>query len=66
MSRELNTNGTMSQNFSSAIGKKEPLVHPQNCKKECPYGHGRAFCFPCMAKIMGESNICKKSDPLGA
>ena len=38
----------------SPIGQKEPLAHPKNCKNECPYGYGRAFCWPCMKKIMGE------------
>lgn len=49
MSREYNVAKTMTSNYSSVIGKKEPLPHPQNCKTECPYGYGRAFCFPCMA-----------------
>ena len=39
--------------YTSAIGKPEPIAHPRNCRNECPYGRGRAFCFPCYAKIMG-------------
>ena len=39
--------------YTSAIGKPEPVAHPRNCRTECPYGRGRAFCFPCYAKIMG-------------
>lgn len=61
MSREYNVAKTMTSNYSSVIGKKEPLPHPQNCKTECPYGYGRAFCFPCMAKIMSEHNAAKKA-----
>lgn len=30
------------------------FAHPQNCKTECTYGRNRAFCFPCMAKILSE------------
>ncbi len=40
--------------YRSAIGQRMPVEHPRNCRTECPYGFGRAFCFPCMAKIMGE------------
>ena len=29
-------------------------IKPQNCKTPCPYGTGKTFCFPCMAKIMDE------------
>ena len=61
MSREINVQKTRENGYSSVIGKKEPLAHPQNCKTECPYGHGRAFCFPCMAKIMSEHNAAKKA-----
>ena len=60
MSREYNVKQAMRNSHSSVIGKKEPLPHPQNCKTECPYGYGRAFCFPCMAKIMAEHNAAKK------
>ena len=59
MSREYNVMQTMTNNYSSVIGKKEPLAHPQNCRTECPYGYGRSFCFPCMAKIMAEHNAAK-------
>lgn len=61
MSREYNVMQTMTNNYSSVIGKKEPLAHPQNCRTECPYGYGRSFCFPCMAKIMTEHNATKKN-----
>lgn len=44
----------------TSIGQREPLEHPQNCKTECPYGYGRSFCFPCMAKILREHNAAKK------
>ena len=47
----------------SVIGQKEPLAHPKNCSNECPYGYGRAFCWPCMKKIMGEHNAAKKVTP---
>ena len=40
--------------FVSVVGMPEPIAHPVNCKHECPYGHDRAFCFPCYAKIMAE------------
>ena len=59
MSREYNVMQTMTNNYSSVIGKKEPLAHPHNCRTECPYGYGRSFCFPCMAKIMAEHNAAK-------
>ena len=61
MSREINVQKTRENGYSSVIGKKEPLAHPQTCKTECPYGHGRAFCFQCMAKIMSEHNAAKKA-----
>ena len=41
----------------SAIGAKEPVAHPKNCRTECPYGYDKAFCFPCMAKLMREYRI---------
>ena len=44
----------MNQNYSSVMGKPEPVAHPLNCNAECPYGKGKSFCFPCMAKIMAE------------
>ena len=55
MSAEFNrmkTLGVTGSHISSCVGKKEQLAHPCNCKNECPYGYGRAFCFPCMARIM--------------
>lgn len=27
-------------------------ITPQNCTESCPYGHGRAFCFPCYKRIL--------------
>ena len=40
---------------------RERAPHPCNCKTECPYGYGKAFCFPCMAKIMQEHNAKRKA-----
>lgn len=62
MSRAYNIRRVMTQNYSSVIGQKEPLAHPQNCKTECPYGYGRAYCFPCMAKIMAEHRAAQKAE----
>ncbi len=45
----------------TALGQPLPVEHPRNCKHECPYGHDRAFCFPCMAKIMGEHRAANRS-----
>ncbi|MCR5461062.1 MAG: hypothetical protein K6F51_14405 [Acetatifactor sp.] len=45
---------------ASIITNSETLPHPCNCKTECPYGYGKAFCFPCMAKIMSEHNAARK------
>ena len=61
MSREFNVTRAANNTYSSVIGQKEPLAHPQNCHSACPYGHGSAFCFPCMAKIMSEHNAAKKA-----
>ena len=41
---EMKTTGVTGAKYSSVIGKKEPLAHPCNCKTECPYGFGRAYC----------------------
>lgn len=57
----MKTTGVTGENYSSVIGKKMPLAHPCNCKTECPYGYDRAFCFPCMAKIMAEFRAGKKT-----
>ena len=46
-------------NNISAIGRKEPVAHPLNCKHECPYGHDKAYCFPCYKKIMEEFRAAK-------
>lgn len=40
--------------YVSAIGQKEPIAHPCNCKTECPYGYDRTYCFPCYARLMKE------------
>lgn len=61
MSKEFNVTRTTNSNYSSVMGQKEPVAHPQNCRTECPYGYGRSFCFPCMAKIMSERNAAKKA-----
>ena len=69
MSAEFNvmkTTGVTGAKYSSVICKKEPLAHPCNCKTECPYGYGKAFCFPCMAKIMAEHRAAKKVTTQGA
>jgi len=55
-----------SQPYTSALGKKEPLAHPKNCKTECPYGYGRAYCFPCFAKIMAGHRTTKEVTMQGA
>lgn len=63
MSREFNvqrTTGVTGDSYSSVIGKKPPLNHPANCKEECPYGYDRAYCFPCMKKIVEEHKAAKK------
>jgi len=39
---------------TSGIRPDQPVAHPKNCKTECPYGKGKAFCFPCMNQIMRE------------
>lgn len=62
MSKEYNIGRTMTQNYSSVIGRPEPVAHPLNCNAECPYGKGKSFCFPCMAKIMAEHNAAKKGN----
>ena len=36
----------------SCVGQKEPVAHPCNCRSECPYGYGRAYCYPCLALIL--------------
>ncbi|MBO6241424.1 MAG: hypothetical protein J6M44_03160 [Butyrivibrio sp.] len=54
------TSGITKTVTRSVIGQKEPLAHPKNCSHECPYGYGRAFCWPCMAKIMNEHRANRK------
>ncbi len=44
----------------SAIGAKIPNAHPCNCDHECCYGKDRAFCFPCMKKIVEEHRAARK------
>ena len=46
--------------YSSAIGKESPAEYPKNCRIKCPYGHDRAFCFPCYKEIMDEYRKAKK------
>ena len=46
---------------SKIIGGRIPTPSPLNCKNPCPYGYGRAFCFPCMKKILGQD--AEKSEP---
>ena len=43
------------------MGYKEPVAHPVNCKEDCPYGYGQAFCFPCMARLLAEQRAAKKN-----
>lgn len=45
----------------SPVGQNEPAAHPKNCRTECPYGKNRAFCFPCMKKIMSERKAATTS-----
>lgn len=62
MSREYNVKqvrtGRVAASGVEAIGSQ--VAHPQNCNTECPYGYGRSFCFPCMAKIMSEHAALKR------
>ena len=46
--------------FRPPINKKDQISHPKNCKNECPYGRDRAFCFPCMAKILAEHKAARQ------
>lgn len=62
MSKKFNINKMMTQNYSAVTNKIPSLEHPVNCKTECPYGYARAFCYPCMAKIMEEMKEAKKLD----
>lgn len=45
----------------SPMGRGEGTAHPKNCRQECPYGKGKAYCFPCMKKIMSEHQETKKA-----
>ena len=54
--------GVKDRPVPSVIGKPEPIAHPKNCRTECPYGHGKAYCFPCMKKILAEQNAGKKAE----
>ena len=40
--------------YYESFFSKSPISHPKNCSSECPYGHDRAFCFPCYKKLMAE------------
>lgn len=46
--------------YPAVSNQKEQIAHPCNCKHECPYGFGRSFCFPCMAKIMSEHRAAQR------
>lgn len=59
MSRAYNTRVCMNNGVKSG-GYRPPLAEPENCKNHCPYGYGKSFCFPCMAKIMAEHRAAKK------
>lgn len=56
MSARYNANALCSNGGvpSRIIGGKMPVPQPTNCKNHCPYGYGKAFCFPCMKKILGQ------------
>ncbi|OON87419.1 hypothetical protein BXO88_03860 [Oribacterium sp. C9] len=45
---------------STPMGQQEPPAHPRNCDHECPYGHGRAFCWPCMKTVIADHKSAKK------
>ena len=32
----------------SPMGRGEGTAHPKNCRQECPYGKGKAYCSPTM------------------
>ncbi|MBQ6409413.1 MAG: hypothetical protein IJJ64_15435 [Butyrivibrio sp.] len=46
------------------VGTMDPIptagLKPHNCKTPCPYGNGKTFCFPCMAKIVNEHRKNRK------
>lgn len=62
MSREYNIKqvrtGQIAATGGPSVGAQ--IAHPQNCNTECPYGYGRSFCFPCMAKILSEQSEKKR------
>ena len=62
MSVKYGLDAPISRSFAikSPIGAKIPNAHPCNCKHECPYGKDRAFCFPCMKKIVEEHRVAKR------
>lgn len=49
MSREYNRRKNME---SIPVIGPEQVPSPVNCKHPCPYGKGRAFCFPCMERLV--------------
>lgn len=53
--------GVTDRPYVAIVGRPEPVAHPLNCKNECPYGRGRSFCFPCMAKILADSRTKKET-----
>ncbi len=62
---ELKTNGVTGDSIFPVVGRGEPIAHPCNCKTECSYGYNRAFCFPCMAKILNEHRAAKNKAARG-
>lgn len=62
MSRKYNVKKVRSAESSTTVSSNSGnnISHPQNCRTECPYGYGRSFCFPCMAKIMSEHAAQKR------
>ena len=62
INQELIKATAFTQPYTSAIGKEAPAANPVNCRVKCPYGHDRAFCFPCYKKIMEEHRAAKKKE----
>ena len=58
----INNNLVPSPSSNSSVSPYGPAPHPVNCKTECPYGRGRAFCFPCYAKLMNRQREQQKQD----
>lgn len=60
------TTGVTGSYCGSSVGAKEPVAHPCNCSKECPYGYGRSFCFPCYKNIMEDHRQKRNATVQGA